>query len=113
MTTTDDTMNTPEQPEPTPAELTPEQIDNLANLARLTLTDSEKVAAARALGDILRWVAEMNRADPGKDAPEMAHMSGELRLRDDNGTVPENRDALMQNAPSAEGDFFLVPKVVE
>ena len=101
-------MTTAEQPE-----LTPEQIDNLANLARLTLTDSEKAAAARALGDILRWVAEMNRADPGKDAPEMAHMSGELRLRDDDGTVPENRDELMQNAPSAEGDFFLVPKVVE
>ena len=93
-------------------EFTEEEIRKLAALARLDLTDAEIPAAARALGDMMNLVAQMEQANPGK-VQELTHVSAEARLRDDGALAPQNRDELMANAPQSEGGFFLTPKVIE
>lgn len=103
----DSTSNTPEK-----REFSAEDIRKLAALARLELADSEIPAAARALGDIMTMVAQMEKTNP-QNTRELTHVSAQTRLRDDDPTPPQNRDQLMANAPQSEGEFFLVPKVVE
>ena len=104
-------MHTPPDT-PEKREFSAEDIRKLAALARLELADSEIPAAARALGDIMTLVAQMERANP-ESAQELTHVSAQTRLRDDAPVAPENRDELMANAPQSEGGFFLTPKVVE
>ena len=94
-------------------EFSDEEVGKLAALSRLELSDSEIPAAARALGDVMRLVAEMKQADPGDATEELTHVSAQTRLRDDSAVAPDNREELMANAPQAENGFFLTPKVVE
>ena len=102
----------PRPDSPEKREFSAEDIRKLAALARLELTDSEIPAAARALGDIIKLVAQMEKANPGQ-IQELTHVSAQTRMRDDNATPPPNRDELMANAPQSESGFFLTPKVVE
>lgn len=97
---------------PARREFSAEEIRRLAALARLDLADAELPAAARALGDIMTLVAQMERLHPDR-ARELTHVSAAPRLRDDAPVAPDNRDELLANAPQAADGFFLTPKVVE
>ena len=98
--------------QPDKREFTAAEIGKLAALARLNIAPEEMPAAARALGDILKLVAQMRQADP-EGARELTHVSTQTRLRDDIPAAPKNREQLLANAPQSEAGFFLTPKVVE
>jgi aspartyl-tRNA(Asn)/glutamyl-tRNA(Gln) amidotransferase subunit C len=89
------------------------QVIKIAHLARLSISEEETTSYAKDLSSILELVEKMNTANVDEISP-MAHpLNMTLRLRIDEVTETDQRNALMANAPVSESDLFLVPKVIE
>jgi aspartyl-tRNA(Asn)/glutamyl-tRNA(Gln) amidotransferase subunit C len=94
--------------------LNAQQIENIAQLARLDLAPEEAAAYATSLSNILDMVGQLEKADTAGVEP-MAHpLTGQVqRLRADEITSPNSRDLYQRNAPQVEAGLYLVPKVIE
>ena len=93
--------------------LSPEEVAKIAHVARLAVTDDDKVALGRDLSNILDLVAQMDAVDTAGVAP-MAHpLEMAQRLRDDRVTEGDRRDRYQAHSPAVERGLFLVPKVIE
>jgi aspartyl-tRNA(Asn)/glutamyl-tRNA(Gln) amidotransferase subunit C len=94
--------------------LTPQQIQSIAQLARLELKPDEAAAYATSLTSILDMVGQLEAADTSAVTP-MAHpLTGQVqRLRADEITAGNQRDLYQRNAPQVEAGLYLVPRVIE
>jgi len=93
--------------------LTDADLDKVARIARLRLSDEERRGLLRDLESILAMVEEMREADV-TEAPSMAHiLDRNQRLRDDRASREIDREALLGNAPEQEDNLFVVPRVIE
>lgn len=90
------------------------EIETIAHLARLDLTEAEIPVYQASLARILELAGELNRADVAGVTP-MAHPLPGLtqRLRSDEVTESDDRDRYQRNAPRVEAGLYLVPKVIE
>lgn len=90
-----------------------QQVQHIAMLARLKLSDEEYVQSVEKLSKIVDFVDQLSKADTDGVVP-MAHpLDTAQRLRPDAVTESNERDRYQENAPSVEGGLFLVPKVLE
>ncbi len=90
-----------------------DQVQRIAHLARLDITEQEAAAYAETLSRILGLIEQMNAVDT-MDVTPMAHPSdAPLRLRDDVVTETDQRDKFQKIAPAVEAGLYLVPKVIE
>jgi len=94
--------------------LTRADIENIARLARLELTEAEIPVYVDSLSKIFAFVGELDRAPTAGIVP-MAHPLPGLaqRLRADEVTETDRREDFQRNAPKVEAGFYLVPKVIE
>jgi len=97
--------------------LTPQDIDRIANLARLELKPDESERMLAQINGFFGIVEAMQAVDTTGIEP-MAHpvaaiQNVQLRLREDVVSEPNNREANQQSAPAVERGLFLVPKVIE
>ncbi len=97
--------------------LTPQDIDRIANLARLELQPDEAAQAQNKINGFFRLVEAMQGVDTAGVVP-LAHpievvQAMALRLRDDQASEPNAREANQRSAPAVERGLFLVPKVIE
>lgn len=93
--------------------LSPEQVRQVAHLARLELRAEQVDPYAHQLSNILELVDRLSAADTAGVAP-MAHpMDMTQRLRPDQVTESDRREAFQAHAPAVENGLFLVPKVIE
>lgn len=94
--------------------LTRADIEKIAELSRLELTEAEIPVYVDSLSSILDFVGELERA-PTEGILPMAHPLPGLaqRLRVDDATEGDRRDLYQQNAPRVEAGLYLVPKVIE
>ena len=91
--------------------ITIKDVEHVAKLARLSLTDEEKEKFTHQLGDVLAHVEKMNEVDTTGVEP-MNHPIDFYNVTREDVKIYENtRDELMQNAPDVEGEFFKVPKI--
>ena len=91
--------------------ITIKDVEHVAKLARLSLTDDEKEKFTHQLGDVLAHVEKMNEVDTTGVEP-MNHPIDFYNVTREDVKIYENtRDELMQNAPDVEGEFFKVPKI--
>jgi aspartyl-tRNA(Asn)/glutamyl-tRNA(Gln) amidotransferase subunit C len=82
-------------------------------LARLQLEDGEIDDVVDKLSRIVDFVDQLQAA-PTDDVLPMAHpLNMSQRLRADAVTEANERDYVQENAPSTEGGYYLVPKVLE
>ncbi len=90
------------------------EIETIAYLARLDLTEAEIPVYQASLARILELAGELNRADVAGVAP-MAHPLPGLaqRLRADEVTERDAHERYQLNAPRVEAGLYLVPKVIE
>jgi len=65
------------------------------------------------LNAILGFVAQLDEVDVGGVEPMTSVIPMEMKKRADVVTDGRNPEAIVANAPAAQEDFFLVPKVVE
>lgn len=88
-------------------------VEKIAHLARLAITDQESERYAHELSSILDLVAQLNAADTAKVTP-MAHpLHLTQRLRDDVVTEHDQRAKYQAIAPLVEDGIYLVPKVID
>lgn len=93
--------------------ISPEEVLNIANLARLQIKQDEVEQYATDLSNIINLVEQMNTVDT-KDIQPMAHpLDATQRLREDKVTEENQRDKFQAIAPSAKKGLYLVPKVIE
>jgi aspartyl-tRNA(Asn)/glutamyl-tRNA(Gln) amidotransferase subunit C len=94
--------------------LTRKDVESIAHLARLALTEPELDALARSLTRIITFVEQLSAADTSTVEP-MAHpLSGQRqRLRRDEVTEHDAHQRYQENAPLVEASLYLVPKVIE
>lgn len=93
--------------------LSPEQIRQVAQLARLQLNPEQVEPYARQLSNILQMVDRLSSVDTANVAP-MAHpLDMVQRLRPDAVSESDRRDDYQAIAPETQDGLYLVPKVIE
>jgi aspartyl-tRNA(Asn)/glutamyl-tRNA(Gln) amidotransferase subunit C len=88
-------------------------IDHVARLARLMLTEDEKARLREQLGVILEAAAKVSEVATD-DVPATAYAIPRSNvLRPDEITPSLTVEEVLSNAPEVEDDRFKVPRVVE
>ena len=88
-------------------------IDHVARLARLELTDEERARLREQLGVILEHAAKVGEV-AAEDVPPTAYAIPRSNvLRPDEITPSLTLEEVLSNAPEVESDRFKVPKIVE
>ena len=91
--------------------ITIKDVEHVAKLARLELTEEEKEKFTGQLGAVLEYVNQMNEVDTSNVEP-MAHaIDFSNVMREDKVYYEQTKEELMSNAPCEENGFFRVPKI--
>ena len=91
--------------------ITIKDVEHVAKLARLELTEDEKEMYTKQLSDVLSHVDAMNEVDTSNVEP-MAHAIDFVNvMREDKVFYEQTKEELMKNAPYEEDGFFRVPKI--
>lgn len=90
-----------------------ETVKRVARLARIAVTDEEATSLQGELNTILGFVEQLNEVDVSGVEPMTSVIAIEQRMREDVVNDGGKAAAIVANAPVREGNFFVVPKVVE
>lgn len=90
-----------------------DQVENIAKLSRIRLTELEREMFVHQLNNILFYIEKLNKLDTENVAP-MAYTSNVSNIFREDKLKPSIslQDALI-NAPATKSGFFKVPKVIE
>lgn len=95
-----------------PDALSSDDVERVAALARLALTDEEKALYLRQLSRILDYARQVAELDT-RDVPPTSSVVGEASdQRPDEVRPSLDRDAALANAPDAASNLFRVPRVL-
>jgi aspartyl-tRNA(Asn)/glutamyl-tRNA(Gln) amidotransferase subunit C len=97
-------------PEP---KITMKEVDHVARLARLQLSDAEKERMRRELDGILSYIDKL-RALRTEGVPPTSHavpMTNVMREDEPAPSLPQAE--MLANAPDRSGEFFRVPRIIE
>jgi aspartyl-tRNA(Asn)/glutamyl-tRNA(Gln) amidotransferase subunit C len=92
--------------------ITREQVEHVAKLARLALTEEEIASNTEQLNSILEYAAMLEKLDTEDIVPTAHAVPLHNVLREDAVAPSMERDKVLKNAPDAEDGFFKVPKIV-
>jgi len=97
--------------------LTPQDVQRIADLARLHLSPSEQQAMLGSLNGFFSIVERMRAVDTSGVEPLYTPLSAvqevSLRLREDAVTEGDRREDNQRSAPSVGDGLYLVPRVIE
>ena len=85
----------------------------IARLSRIAMEDDALEPMAQELNGILAWVEQLGEVDTEGVEPMTGAIAATLPQREDRPEAGAPTDELLANAPEADDDFFVVPKVVE
>ncbi|MBI5026096.1 MAG: Asp-tRNA(Asn)/Glu-tRNA(Gln) amidotransferase subunit GatC [Nitrospirae bacterium] len=88
-------------------------IEHIAILARLKLTDEEKRLFSRQLGSIIEYMGKLNELDTASIEPTSHVLPVKNVFREDELRPSLHKDKALQNAPDKTDDFYRVPKIIE
>ena len=80
-----------------PNNISREEVAHMAALSRLRVSDEEQKLFARQFGDILGYMDVLAQAAEG---------------REDRAVNRRSREEVLANAPEADGEYFIVPRIV-
>jgi len=89
------------------------EIEKLATLARIAINEDTISDVTARLSSVLDLVDQLQAIDTDGVAPMSHPMQSTQRLREDEVTELNQREALQAVAPDIEKGLFLVPKVIE
>lgn len=93
--------------------VSPQDVEKVALLARLTISEYDLPEVTERFARVLDLVDELNTIDTQDVVPMSNPHDMEQRLRPDAVTRSNEREALMASAPLQEQGYFLVPKVID
>lgn len=94
--------------------LTVEEVDRIAALAHIALSDEERESFTRQLGEILAYARQVQDIDTEGVPPTSHTLLPPTTLRADTAGASLPRDIALAQAPEAarEAGFFRVPRVI-
>jgi len=93
--------------------ITRAEVEHVARLARLGLTDDEVERMAGQLNRILEAIGQLQSVDTSSVGPTAQVIALENVMRDDAARPGISRDAALANAPLREGGLLRVPVILE
>ncbi|MFQ5963120.1 MAG: Asp-tRNA(Asn)/Glu-tRNA(Gln) amidotransferase subunit GatC [Candidatus Scalinduaceae bacterium] len=89
------------------------EIESIANLSRIVLTDVEKMKFNKQLTNILDYIEKLNELDTDEVQPMAYATSLKNVFREDELKSSFSRQEMLELSPSSTNGFFKVPKVIE
>ena len=93
--------------------ITKDQVEHVAKLARLALTEEEKELYTQQLSKILDYIDQLNEVNTEGVEPMTQPIPTVNVMREDIVKKQFTREAILNNAPHEEYGFFRVPKIGE
>ena len=90
-----------------------DDVRRVAQLARLRIDDAQAHAMLDELNASFRLIAQMEAVDTGDVVPMSHPRDVSQRMRPDEVTESDRREALLRLAPAAAEGLYLVPRVIE
>jgi aspartyl-tRNA(Asn)/glutamyl-tRNA(Gln) amidotransferase subunit C len=87
-------------------------VEYIAELARLRLTDAEKETYAGQLNSILAYMEKLGTLDTANVEPLSHVLEATNVMREDRETPSLPPEKVLENAPDRREKFFRVPRVV-
>ena len=88
-------------------------VRRIARLARIRVQEEELEPLANELSSILDWIGQLNEVNTEGVEPMTSVEDMPMKKRPDEVTDGNCVEDILANAPKREGNFFVVPKVVE
>ena len=89
------------------------QVEHVAQLARLTLSDQEKELFCEQLSSILEYAQRLQELDTSAIPPTATVLPLENVMRDDQIRPSLPLEDALANAPDTENNYFRVPVILE
>ena len=88
-------------------------VTTISYLSRLKIDGAKEEKIIKDLGNIIKFVDQLNDADTVDVSPLTNPLEKTAKKRKDIVTAKNLKKELLEIAPSANEDYFLVPRVVE
>ena len=88
-------------------------VTTISYLSRLKIDDEKEEKIINDLGNIIEFVNQLNEVDTTEITPLTNPLEKTAKTRKDIVTAKNLKKELLEVAPSANEDYFLVPRVVE
>ncbi|WP_139851275.1 Asp-tRNA(Asn)/Glu-tRNA(Gln) amidotransferase subunit GatC [Acinetobacter pullicarnis] len=95
------------------AALNAQIVSSIANLARLTLNETQQTEYAQSLNKILAMMESLKGFDTAGVEPLKSPFDNAQPLRPDVVTETNHRDEYQAVAPAVQDGLYLVPRVIE
>lgn len=93
--------------------ITISEIEKLATLSRIKLTDEDKASFVTEFDSILGYVDQLKKVEVSLDAEgRVGAVHNVMRPDEVHSVTPEQKELLLNNAPDREGDFIAVKKII-
>lgn len=89
------------------------EVEHIALLARLSVSEQEKEKFSQQLGGILDYVKKLDELDTSGIEPTSHVIEMSNVMREDKLRPSLSKDEALMNAPDRTGDFYRVPKIIE
>jgi aspartyl-tRNA(Asn)/glutamyl-tRNA(Gln) amidotransferase subunit C len=93
--------------------LSAKAVGYVADLARIELSEGELAKLAGQLDEIVRFIDILGKADTASVAPTSHILPLHSVARDDTLCAQEVKEHVLRNAPRHDGNYFIVPKVID
>ena len=90
-----------------------EDVEYVAKLARIELSEEEKDTLTSQLSSILDHIQKLNELDTEGVEPTFHVLDVTNVFREDVVRPSLPTEEVLKNAPARDGDFFKVPKIIE
>jgi len=89
------------------------EVEYVAKLARLKLTEQEKELFTQQLDSILDYMGKLNEIDTEKVQPTSHVLPLKNVMREDEVKDSHLQKEMLSNAPERDDNFFSVPKIID
>lgn len=89
-----------------------EDVQHLAQLARLRLSDEDVERFSKQLSSIVDYMEVLNTIDTSNVAPLYSPAQHDIQYRQDVAAHVRTREQVMANAPEKDENYFIVPRIV-
>ncbi len=89
------------------------EVERVASLARLSISDAEADRLAAELDSFLGYIETLQELDTSEIEPTSHPIPLPTPMRDDEPEAPIDAELAVANAPESADSAFLVPKVID
>jgi aspartyl-tRNA(Asn)/glutamyl-tRNA(Gln) amidotransferase subunit C len=94
-------------------QISKEEVEHVAKLARLDITEAEREAFSRQLSSILTFMEQLKTLSTDGVEPTATVLEQTNVFREDKVRPSLPVDKALANAPEQAGGFFVVPKIID